>query len=126
LARLAALIPATEAHSPTALADLAAVRLLLSGFVGAPADDAASDAGAGTDAASLTMDLDDDAIDRMAAFFRAPAAASPPDAAAATVATDEEQRFELIRSHARSKRKELASTLLSLRPSGGVRQRIGK
>jgi hypothetical protein len=124
LARLAALIPATEAQNPTALADLAAVRLLLSGLVGsAPADDAASDAG--TEAASLAMDLDDAAIDRMAEFFRAPSASSSPDAAAAT-GTDEEQRFELVRSHARSKRKELATTLLALRPSGGVRQRIGK
>jgi hypothetical protein len=123
LARLAALIPATEAQNPTALADLAAVRLLLSGLVGAPTDDAASDAG--TETASLAMDLDDAAIDRMAEFFRAPAATSSPDAATNT-GTDEEQRFELVRSHARSKRKELATTLLALRPSGGVRQRIGK
>ena len=122
LARLAALIPATEAHHPAALADLAAVRLLLAGLGSTPADDAESDAG--TDTASLAMDLDDSAIDRMAAFFRPP----PPDAvagqAAATV-IDDDQRFELVRAHAKSKRKELASAMQALRPAA-VRKRIAK
>jgi hypothetical protein len=119
---LAALIPATAAHDPAALADLAAVRLLLAGLGSAPADDAESDAG--TDAASLAMDLDDSAIDQMAAFFRPP----PPDAAAGQVAAaaiDDDQRFELVRAHAKSKRKELASAMQALRPAA-VRKRIAK
>ena len=121
LARLAALIPADEAQNPTANADLAAVRLLLSGLVCAPADDTASDAG--TDAGSLAMDLDDAAIDRMADYFQALAGAS--SAEAATAAGTDEERFELVKSHARTKRKELATTLLALRPTA-VRKRITK
>ena len=122
LARLAALIPATEAHHPAALADLAAVRLLLAGLGSTPADDAESDAG--TDTASLAMDLDDSAIDRMAAFFRPP----PSDAVAgqaAAIVIDDDQRFELVRAHAKSKRKELASAMQALRPAA-VRKRITK
>jgi small-conductance mechanosensitive channel len=122
LARLAALIPAAEALNPAALADLASVRLLLAGLGSAPADDAESDAG--TDTASLAMDLDDSAIDRIAALFRPP----PPDAVvgqAAAPVIDDDQRFELVRLHARSKRKELATAMQALRPAA-VRKRITK
>ena len=65
--------------------------------------------------------LDDAAIDRMAVFFRAPPTDAIADAATAAP-IDDEQRFELVRAHARSKRKELAATQ-AMRPAA-VRKRI--